>query len=170
MRRGTAAVRRGLAGTAASAAVALAGCAAAPPPAPAAPVVPPGCERYVTVPEVARAMGRPVRAVLSENGEDCLFELGIPEDGASLALIVDIGSHAADLPGLRAVDLDVLPPHGAQISSYYEVGDGEETLVALSGAAFYELIATTRPTGPGTPLTDLRPKVVGVAKTVASRI
>jgi hypothetical protein len=132
--------------------------------------VPPGCERYLTVPEIEQAMGRPVRAVLSDNGEDCEFQLGTPADGASLAIIIDIGSHTADLPGLRAVNLDVLPPHGEQISSYYEVADGRETLVALSGAAFYELIATSEPTGGGTALTDLRPKVVGLAKTVATRI
>jgi hypothetical protein len=165
MRRGTA-VRLGLAALAASAVVA---CGAEPAP-PAAPPVPDGCERYLTVAEVQQAMGRPVRAVLSDNGEDCLFQLGIPEDGTSLAIIVDIGSHPGDLPGLRAVNLDVLPPHGEQISSYYEVADGRETLLALSGAAFYELIATSEPVGGGTALTDLRPKVVGLAKKVATRI
>jgi hypothetical protein len=144
-------------------------CAAAPP-QPAALQVPAGCERYLTVPEVQQAMGRPVRGVLSDNGEDCLFQLGVPEDGATLGLIVDIGSHTADLPGLRAVNLDVLPPHGAQISSYYEVAAGRETLVALSGAAFYELIATSEPTAGGTPLTGLRPELVGLAKKVATRI
>jgi hypothetical protein len=165
MRRGTAAVRLGLAVSAVSAVVS---CAADPPPA--APTVPAGCERYLTVAEVQQAMGRPVRAVLSDNGEDCLFQLGAPQDGASLAIIIDIGSHPADLPGLRAVDLDVLPPHGPQISSYYEVDGGRETLVALSGAAFYELISTSEPGAGGTPLTGVRPQLVGLAKKVATRI
>jgi hypothetical protein len=165
MRRGTA-VRLGMAVLAVSAAMAC----GADPPAPAAPPVPQGCERYLTVPEVERAMGRPVRAVLSDNGEDCLFQLGTPEDGASLAIILDLGPHPEDVPGLRAVDLDALPPHGERISSYYEVADGRETLVALSGAAFYELIATSEPTGGGTALADLRPKVVGLARTLASRL
>jgi hypothetical protein len=150
-------------------AVTAVACGSAPP-EPAAPPVPAGCERYLAVPEVQQAMGRPVRAVLSDNGEDCLFRLGAPEDGASLAIVVDIGSHGADLPGLRAVDLDALPPHGERIASYYEVGAGRETLLALSGEAFYELIAESHPTGGGTALTGVRPRLVGLARMVASRI
>jgi hypothetical protein len=133
-------------------------------PGPAALQVPPGCERYLTVAEVQEALGRPVRAVDSDNGEDCRFRLGPPEDETSLAIIIDIESHAVDLPGLRAVDLDALPPHGPQISSYYEVTGGRETLLALSGGAFYKLVATSRAT-PG-----LRPQLVALAKKLASRL
>lgn len=131
--------------------------------------VPPGCERYLTVADVEAAMGRPVAAVLSDDGEDCRFVLGAPGDAASVAVIVDIPPGSADLPGLRAVDLDALPPHGAQIASYYEVGAGRETLLALSGEAFYELIAESHPAGGSAPA-GVRPRLVGLAKTVATRL
>jgi len=148
----------------------LAGCA--PPGAadPAAPPVPPGCERYLRVADVEEAMGRPVRAVSSADGEDCQFQLGEPDDGASVALIVDIAPGTADLPGLRAVDLDQLPPHGPQIASYYEVRDGRETLLALSGTAFYKLDATSRATPGGPANTELRPRLIALAKKVAARL
>jgi hypothetical protein len=167
MRRG----RQGVWPAAALLAVTAVACAApAPAAAPAAPQVPAGCERYLTVPEVQDTMGRPVRAVLSDNGEDCEFQLGTPADGAALLIIMDLGSAAADLPGLRAVDLDHLPAHGAEISSYYEAAGGRETLVALSGSAFYELVATSEPTAGGTGLVDVRPRLVGLAKKVAGRL
>jgi hypothetical protein len=105
-----------------------------------------------------------VRAVDSDNGEDCRFRLGPPEDETSLAIIVDVASYPADLPGLRAVDLDALPARGPRIASYYEVTGGRETLVALSGGAFYKLVATSRATS------GLRPQLVSLAKKVASRL
>jgi hypothetical protein len=151
--------------------VAVVGACAAPAvQGPAALQVPPGCERYLTVGDVQEAMGRPVSAVLSDNGEDCQFVLGPAEDGASLSIIVDIPAGSADLPGLRAVDLRALPPHGPQVSSYYEVLDGRETLLALSGTAFYKLVATSRSTTAGTEATGLRPSLVALARKVAARL
>lgn len=155
-----------------AAAVVAASVACAPEAVPesAALQVPPGCERYLTVADVEEAMGRKVGAVLSDNGEDCQFVLGAAEDGASVAVIVDIPPGSPDLPGLRAVDLDALPPHGPQIASYYEVVDGRETLLALSGTAFYKLVATSRSTTAGTEATGLRPSLVALAKKVAARL
>jgi len=155
-----------------AAVVAAASVACAPTAVPeaAALQVPPGCERYLTVADVEQVMGRPVGAVLSDNGEDCQFVLGAPEDAASVAVIVDIPPGTTDLPGLRAVDLDALPPHGPQIASYYEVVDGRETLLALSGTAFYKLIAISNSTTAGTAATGLRPSLVALAKKVAARL
>ncbi|MCO1659257.1 hypothetical protein [Pseudonocardia humida] len=148
----------------------LAGCGSPSIPGAAALQVPPGCERYLTVADVEEAMGRPVRAVLSENGEDCRFQLGEPAAEESVAIIVDIAPGSPDLPGLRAVDLDNLPPHGPRISPYYEVLDGRETLLALSGVSFYKLVATSRSTTAGTAATGLRPSMVAMAKKVATRL
>ncbi|WP_214402807.1 hypothetical protein [Pseudonocardia lacus] len=146
----------------------LSACAPSVVPGVAALQVPPGCERYLTVADVEEAMGRSVSAVLSDNGEDCQFVLGAPEDKASVAVIVDIPPDSPDLPALRAVDLDALPPHGPQIASYYEVANGRETLLALSGTAFYKLVVTSRSTTAGG--SGLRPSVVAMAKKVAARL
>jgi hypothetical protein len=143
------------------AAVLLAGCAGQTAPQ----AVPPGCKRFVTVDEVARELGLPVTGVASGDLGECRFSLG---EQIALTVTARVDQHPDDASRLRAVDLEHLPGGGA--GSYYEVGEGLETLRAASGQASFTLSLRIAPGEQPPPVTDVRPKLVALATKAVARV